>query len=194
MITANTLTATILITDTATDTVVRSLPCRGGRRLPRVNFGAKQAWLLPPTCPASSPNDLIVVDPDPNNDGNPIDAKIVGRVLLTAGNFNADRRHTDAPLGDGRSGRAPDPSRLTTAGAEAPQAWKNKLTPDQRNQSSSDLLSARSWGPGTCAGPHDRRCRFEEANTEPMSEACLVSPQSSAAEKDQLICPPNFHA
>jgi len=42
-------------------------------------------------------NDLIVVDPDPNNDGNPIDAKIVGRVLLTLWkeHLAADQRDRD---------------------------------------------------------------------------------------------------
>ena len=27
---------------------------------------------------------MLIVDPDPNNDGNPVDASVVGRILLTA--------------------------------------------------------------------------------------------------------------
>ena len=131
MITANTLTATILITDTATDTVVRSLPCSAGCH--GVNFGAKQGGGYYAYVSSKFSNDLIVVDPDPNNDGNPIDAKIVGRVLLTAGNFT---RIDDTPtlhLGMGGQGVLPIPIVYHGWVQKLPPAWKNKLTPDQRN-------------------------------------------------------------
>src|SRR5262249_11679653 len=82
MVTANTLTQTILIINATTDTVVRSLPCSGGCH--GANFGAKQGGGYYAYVSSKFSNDLIVVDPDPNNDGDPSDAKIVGRVLLTA--------------------------------------------------------------------------------------------------------------
>jgi len=131
MITANTLTATILIIDTATDTVVRSLPCSAGCH--GVNFGAKQGGGYYAYVSSKFSNDLIVVDPDPNNDGNPIDAKIVGRVLLTAGNHT---RLDDTPtehLGMGGQGVLPIPIVYNGWVQKLPPAWKTKLTPDQRN-------------------------------------------------------------
>ena len=89
MITATTLTATILIIDTATDTVVRSLPCNAGCH--GVNFGAKQGGGYYAYVSSKFSNDLIVVDPDPNNDGNPIDAK-----LATARKLIGQKKIVDA--------------------------------------------------------------------------------------------------
>jgi len=131
MITATTLTATILIIDTATDTVVRSLPCNAGCH--GVNFGAKQGGGYYAYVSSKFSNDLIVVDPDPNNDGNPIDAKIVGRVLLTAGNHTRIDDTPTAHLGMGGQGVLPIPVVYHGWVQKLPPAWKTKLTPDQRN-------------------------------------------------------------
>lgn len=88
MVTANTLTATITVVDTETDTVVATLPCDPGCH--GVNYGAK-ALPAGDTNPygqyyayvaSKFSNVMIVVDPDPNRDGNPSDAAIVGRILL----------------------------------------------------------------------------------------------------------------
>ncbi len=88
MVTANTLTGTIAITDTVDkdgkmiNKIVKSLDCDPGCH--GVTFGAKKgddgyyAYIS-----SKFSNRLIVVDVDPNNDGNPIDAKIAGSVLLT---------------------------------------------------------------------------------------------------------------
>jgi DNA-binding beta-propeller fold protein YncE len=80
--TANTLTATITIIDTATDTLVKSLPCDAGCH--GVNFGAKAGGGYYAYVSSKFSNELLVVDPDPNGDGSAADAAIVGRVLLTA--------------------------------------------------------------------------------------------------------------
>jgi hypothetical protein len=80
--TANTLTATIAIIDTATDTLVKSLPCDAGCH--GVNFGAKEGGGYYAYVSSKFSNELLVVDPDPNGDGSASDAAIVGRVLLTA--------------------------------------------------------------------------------------------------------------
>jgi DNA-binding beta-propeller fold protein YncE len=80
--TANTLTATITIIDTATDTLVKSLPCDFGCH--GINFGAKQGGGYYAYVASKFSNELLVVDPDPNNDGSAADAAVVGRVLLTA--------------------------------------------------------------------------------------------------------------
>jgi len=131
MITANTLTATILIIDTATDTVVRSLPCSAGCH--GVNFGAKQGGGYYAYVSSKFSNDLIVVDPDPNNDGNPIDAKIVGRVLLTAGRTTRTDDNPTLYAGLGGQGVLPIPLVYHGWVQNLPPNWKNKLTSDQRN-------------------------------------------------------------
>jgi DNA-binding beta-propeller fold protein YncE len=82
--TANTLTATITIIDTATDTLVKSLPCDFGCH--GVNFGAKAGGGYYAYVSSKFSNELLVVDPDPNGDGSAADAGTVGRVLLTAAN------------------------------------------------------------------------------------------------------------
>jgi DNA-binding beta-propeller fold protein YncE len=89
VITANTLTGTITIIDTATDTLIKSLPCDAGCH--GVNFGAKRGGGYYAYVSSKFSNELIVVDPDPNGDGSAADAVIAGRVLLTAdGDTNAD--------------------------------------------------------------------------------------------------------
>src|SRR4029450_11108258 len=85
VITPATLTGTITIIDTATDALVKVLPCSAGCH--GVNFGAKKGGGYSAYVSSKFSNDLIVVDPDPNDDGNPLDAQIAGRVILsTAGN------------------------------------------------------------------------------------------------------------
>jgi DNA-binding beta-propeller fold protein YncE len=80
--TANTLTNTITIIDTATDTLVKSLPCDAGCH--GVNFGAKEGGGYYAYVSSKFANELLVVDPDPNGDGSAADAAVVGRVLLNA--------------------------------------------------------------------------------------------------------------
>jgi DNA-binding beta-propeller fold protein YncE len=80
--TADTLTGTITIIDTATDTLVKSLPCDAGCH--GVNFGAKRGGGYYAYVSSKFSNELLVVDPDPNGDGSAADAAIAGRVLLTA--------------------------------------------------------------------------------------------------------------
>jgi DNA-binding beta-propeller fold protein YncE len=87
--TANTLTGTVTIIDTATDTLVRSLPCDAGCH--GVNFGAKNGGGYYAYISSKFSNEMLVADPDPNGDGSAADAAIVGRVLLTA----AERTKTD---------------------------------------------------------------------------------------------------
>ncbi len=81
VVTANTLTGSIAIIDTQTDEIVQSLPCDPGCH--GVNFGAKEGGGYYAYVSSKFSNRLIVVDGDPNNDGNPVDAKIAGSVLLT---------------------------------------------------------------------------------------------------------------
>jgi len=80
VITGNTLTATITIIDTKTDTLVAMVPCDPGCH--GVNFGAKKGGGYYAYVTSKFSNRLIVLDYDKNNDGNIDDAEIAGWVVL----------------------------------------------------------------------------------------------------------------
>ena len=105
--TANTLTGTITIVDTATDTLVKSLPCDVGCH--GVNFGAKAGGGYYAYVSSKFSNELLVVDPDPNGDGGAADAAIVGRVLLTAGTGTKSDDVVTGNAGMGGQGVLPIP-------------------------------------------------------------------------------------
>jgi YVTN family beta-propeller protein len=86
MVTANTLTATITIVDTKNDKVVAMLPCDPGCH--GVQYGAKLGGGYYAYVSNKFSNALLVVDLDPDMNGDPSDAAIVGRVLL-AGSASA---------------------------------------------------------------------------------------------------------
>jgi DNA-binding beta-propeller fold protein YncE len=99
---ANTLTATITFIDTDTDTLVKSLPCDYGCH--GANFGAKKGGGYLLYVSSKFANTMMVVDPDPNNDGDPSDATTLGRVILTS---TDDTKQDDRPteqLGMGGQG------------------------------------------------------------------------------------------
>src|SRR5207247_10173491 len=66
VITAATLTGTITIIDTATDELVRVLPCSAGCH--GVNFGAKKGGGYYAYVSSKVSNDVIVVDADPHDE------------------------------------------------------------------------------------------------------------------------------
>jgi DNA-binding beta-propeller fold protein YncE len=105
--TANTLTATITIVDTATDTLVKSLPCDAGCH--GINFGAKAGGGYYAYVSSKFSNELLVVDPDPNRDGSATDAAIVGRVLLTSGKGTKSDDVVTGNAGMGGQGVLPIP-------------------------------------------------------------------------------------
>lgn len=147
MVTANTLTATITVIDPREDKVVAMLPCDPGCH--GVQYGAK---LLPPdyTKPyggyyayvaSKFSNALIVVDPDPDGNGDPSDAKIVGRVLLAG---TAKVKQDDAVIGNagmGGQGILPVPViyngwvQQWVQNCTTPDCitWKGQLKPKQKN-------------------------------------------------------------
>jgi DNA-binding beta-propeller fold protein YncE len=132
VVTANTLTGTITIIDTATDELVKVLPCSAGCH--GVNFGAKNGGGYYAYVSSKFSNDLIVVDPDPNDDGNVADAAIVGRIVLALG-ANADDVKSDdqvsANAGMGGQGVLPIPLVYNGWVQKLPQHWKNLLTQKQ---------------------------------------------------------------
>jgi hypothetical protein len=101
------LTGTITIIDTATDTLVKSLPCDFGCH--GINFGAKQGGGYYAYVASKFSNELLVVDPDPNNDGSAADAAVVGRVLLTAAKGTKSDDTVTGNAGMGGQGVLPIP-------------------------------------------------------------------------------------
>lgn len=130
MVTANTLTGTITIVDPITDTVVAMLPCDPGCH--GVQYGAKQGGGYYAYVSSKFSNSLIVVDPDPNNDGNPADATIAGRILLTTTNGTASDDTVTGNRGMGGQGILTIPVVYNGWVQNLPEIWKNQLTSTQR--------------------------------------------------------------
>jgi DNA-binding beta-propeller fold protein YncE len=130
--TANTLTATVTIIDTATDTLVKSLPCDAGCH--GVNFGAKAGGGYYVYVSSKFSNVMLVIDPDPNGDGNAADAAIVGRVLLTAGKGTKADDVVSGNAGMGGQGVLPIPLVYNGWVQNVPDTAEFKgLTCEQRN-------------------------------------------------------------
>ena len=106
--TANTLTGTVTIIDTATDTLVKGLPCDAGCH--GVNFGAKKGGGYYAYISSKFSNEMLVADPDPNGDGSAADAAIVGRVLLATGTKTKTDDTVSGNAGMGGQGVLPVPN------------------------------------------------------------------------------------
>ena len=125
----STLTATITIIDTAIDELVKVLPCSAGCH--GVNFGAKKGGGYYAYVSSKFSNDLIVVDPDPNDDGLVADAEHrrphSSRSRTERG--RASRRRCDGLWGHGRARRAADTARVHPLGPEAPTVLEETADP-----------------------------------------------------------------
>ena len=136
MVTANTLTGTITVVDTrpglaTTDTVVAMVPCDPGCH--GVQYGAKLGGGYYAYVSSKFSNSLIVVDPDPNNDGDPRDAIAVGRILLTESGATAKDANITGNAGMGGQGILPIPVVYNGWVQNLPPVWKNQLTGNQQN-------------------------------------------------------------
>ncbi len=131
MVTANTLTGTITIVDPVTDTVVAMLPCDPGCH--GVQYGAKQGGGYYAYVSSKFSNSLIVVDPDPNGTGNPAEAVIAGRILLTAVGTTKTDDTVVGNRGMGGQGILTIPVVYNGWVQNLPQNWKDQLTNAQRN-------------------------------------------------------------
>ncbi len=135
VVTANTLTGSIAIIDTETNEIVQSLPCDPGCH--GVNFGAKEGGGYYAYVSSKFSNRLIVVDGDPNNDGDPSDAEIAGSILLTGAYDDLDRPMfaTDDEIisyhGMGGQGVEPIPNVYPGWVYTLDKKWP--LTPEQRD-------------------------------------------------------------
>jgi DNA-binding beta-propeller fold protein YncE len=133
VVTGNTLTGTITIIDTKTDTLVKSLTCDPGCH--GVNFGAKHGGGYYAYVTSKFANRLIVLDYDPNNDGKVDDAVIAGWVVLDNDNVPKDDAITkvEGNRGQGGQGVLPVPNVYNGWVQELPIIWKIQLTHKQRH-------------------------------------------------------------
>lgn len=141
MVTANTLTATVTITDTATDQLVAMLPGDAGTH--GVQFGAKRGGGYYAYVANKFSNTLLIVDADPNGDGTFTDARIAGRVLLTATATTARDDRIVGNAGMGGQGVLAIPVPYNGWVQRLPAVWKNQLTPAQQNPAPGSTQSAR---------------------------------------------------
>jgi hypothetical protein len=131
MVTANTLTATIVITDTKTDQPVAMLAGEAGTH--GVQFGAKKGGGYYAYVGNKFANVLTVVDADPNGDGDFSDARIAGRVLLTGNAATASDDPVVGLAGMGGQGVLAIPVPYNGWVQQVPASWKAQLTPAQIN-------------------------------------------------------------
>lgn len=137
MVTANTLTATLVITDTTTDEAVMTLGCDPGCH--GVQFGAKEGGGYYAYVASKFSNTMLIVDADPSGDGDFSDAAVVGRILLldadnsawaSQGSSVSDDEVTGLD-GFGGQGVLAVPVVYNGWVQELPDEWKEKLTEEQ---------------------------------------------------------------
>jgi hypothetical protein len=78
-------------------------------------------------------NRLLIVDPDPNGDGNPADATIAGSVSLVSNSGTAIDDAIVGNAGMGGQGILPIPVVYNGWVQKLPAQWKSLLTPSQIN-------------------------------------------------------------
>jgi plastocyanin/DNA-binding beta-propeller fold protein YncE len=132
MVTANTLSGTLTILDPETDEVVTTLFCDPGCH--GVNFGAKDGGGYYAYASSKFSNAMLVIDIDPNGDGNPADAEVVGKIILVEGE---DTLTDDDPVpgyeGMGGQGVLAIPNVYNGWVQNLPQSWKDELEPEHLN-------------------------------------------------------------
>lgn len=124
---------TILVIDTLTDRVVKMLPCGAGCH--GANFGAKKGGGYYAYVTSKFSNELIVVDVDPNNDGNLSDAEVAGRVSLLSNSHTHTDDRISGLAGYGGQGVLAIPNVYNGWVQNLPDEWKGHLTPAQQNPS-----------------------------------------------------------
>lgn len=130
MVTANT-GGMITILDTDTDEIIKEISCDPGCR--GVNFGAKKGGGYYAYVSSTFSNEAIIVDGDPNNDGNPKYAVVVGKVSLVASkDTKTDDKITDLE-GTGGQGVLAIPNVYDGWVQNLPSYWKGLLPEEQQN-------------------------------------------------------------
>ena len=123
VVTANTLSGTITIISTETDTLVAVLPCSAGCH--GANFGAKKDGGYYAYVSSKFSNDLIVVD---------LSTKaIAGRVILVGGTGTKSDDTVAEYAGMGGQGVLPIPLVYNGWVQKLPRFWKHQLAKEQRH-------------------------------------------------------------
>ena len=123
----------IIVIDTTTDKVAKMLPCDAGCH--GANFGAKKGGGYYAYVTSKFSNELIVVDADPNNDGNLSDAMIAGRIALVSDGSTAKDDTISGLAGYGGQGVLAIPNVYNSWVKNLPGEWKGQLTPAQQTAS-----------------------------------------------------------
>jgi DNA-binding beta-propeller fold protein YncE len=131
VVNANTLTSNLTILDPKTDKIVAWLPCHAGCH--GVNFGAKKGGGYYAYVTSKFANVIEVVDIDPNGDGSPADAAIVGQLLTDATSSTVTDDTVTGYSGMGGQGVLPIPLAYEGWVEHAPKnATNRQLTCKQR--------------------------------------------------------------
>ena len=117
------------------------LPCEAGCH--GVQFGAKKGGGYYAYVSSKFANSMIVVDPDPNNDGDASDAAIVGRLLLVSVPATAADDTVTRNAGMGGQGVLPIPVVYNGWVQNLPAVWKAQLTADQVNPLTAGQINPR---------------------------------------------------
>jgi len=130
LLSADTMSGTIAVIDPKKDTVVKYLPCDPGCH--GINFGAKEGGGYYGYVSSKFSNRMIVVDGDPNGDGDPSDATIAGSLVLNGvATTKSDDTITAYP-GQGGQGVLAVPLVYNGWVQNLPDEWKSKLTCKQK--------------------------------------------------------------
>ncbi|GAA1734444.1 copper oxidase [Luedemannella helvata] len=139
LLVANTLTSNITVIDTDTDKIVKTLPCDSGCH--GINFGAKRGGGYYAYVSSKFSNALSIVDGDPNGDGNPADAAVVGRMVLNAGSGTIADDDVTAYNGMGGQGVLAYPIPYNGWVQNAPSDMADQLTCPQLNPINTGVCS-----------------------------------------------------
>jgi DNA-binding beta-propeller fold protein YncE len=131
MLVANTSSGKIAVVDTRSDTLVKYLPCDPGCH--GINFGAKKGGGYYGYVSNKFSNRMFAIDGDPNGDGNPADAAIVGSLVMNATGATRMDDVVSGLAGQGGQGVLAIPVVYNGWVQNLPADWKAKLTAQQLN-------------------------------------------------------------
>ncbi|MGH9283593.1 MAG: YncE family protein, partial [Acidimicrobiales bacterium] len=138
MLGVGTFTSNITVFDMKTNKLVKTLPCGPGCH--GINFGLKKGGGWYGYVSIKFANKLIVVDGDPNGDGNPEDARIAGEMLTDV--VPAGAKVDDTPTGNfgqGGNGVYAYPNPYNGWVQKMPEPWQSMMTCKQREPISAAL-------------------------------------------------------
>ncbi len=98
-----------------------------------MQYGAKKGGGYYAYVSSKFSNRLLVVDPDPNGDGNPVDAEVVGKIGVFAEKSTAIDDTITGNSGMGGQGILPIPIIYNGWVQNLPNYWIDELSTAQRN-------------------------------------------------------------